>query len=38
MTFAVENLRVDQKAVDFADEMLAATESVPRGYGFVADR
>jgi four helix bundle protein len=38
MTFAVENLKVYQKAVDFADEILVATEQFPRGYGFLADQ
>lgn len=38
MPFAVENLKVHQKAVDFADEVLAATEAFPRGYGFLADQ
>ena len=38
MPFAVENLQVYRKAVDFADEVLAATEHFPRGYGFLADQ
>ena len=38
MPFAVENLKVYQKAVDFADEILAMTEQFPRGYGFLADQ
>jgi four helix bundle protein len=38
MPFAVENLKVYQKAVDFADEVLATTEQFPRGYGFLADQ
>ncbi|MFG0329947.1 MAG: four helix bundle protein [Phycisphaerales bacterium] len=38
MPFAVENLQVYQKAVDFADEVLATTEQLPRGYGFLADQ
>lgn len=38
MPFAIENLRVYQKAVDFADEVLATTEDFPRGYGFLADQ
>jgi four helix bundle protein len=38
MPFAVENLQVYQKAVDFADEVLATTEQFPRGYGFLADQ
>ncbi|TVQ64368.1 MAG: four helix bundle protein, partial [Phycisphaerales bacterium] len=37
MAFAVENLKVYQKAVDFADAILATTEGFPRGYGFLAD-
>ncbi|NNF42807.1 MAG: four helix bundle protein [Phycisphaerales bacterium] len=31
MPFAVENLQVYQKAVDFADRVLAATEHFPAG-------
>lgn len=38
MAFAVENLQVYQKAVDFADEILASTERFPRGYSFLADQ
>ena len=38
MAFAFENLNVYQKAVDFADCVLAATERFPRGYGFLADQ
>ena len=38
MPFAVENLNVYQKAVDFADHILATTEQFPRGYGFLADQ
>jgi four helix bundle protein len=36
--FAVENLKVYQKAIDFADEALATSEHFPRGYGFLADQ
>jgi len=38
MPFAFEKLLVYQKAVDFADHVLATTEQFPRGYGFLADQ
>lgn len=38
MPFAVENLALYRKAVDFADEVFTATEEFPRGYGFLADQ
>jgi len=38
MPFAVENLHVYRKSVDFADQILATTEHFPRGYGFLADQ
>ena len=38
MPFAVENLKLYQKTVDFADQVLATTEHFPRGYGFLADQ
>ena len=38
MAFMFENLEVYQKAVDFADRVLAFTEGFPRGYGFLADQ
>ena len=38
MAFAFEKLIVYQKAVDFADRIMAATEHFPRGYGFLADQ
>lgn len=38
MAFAFENLIAYQKAVDFADRALAATEGFPRGSGFLADQ
>lgn len=38
MPFAFEKLIVYQKAVDFADQVLAATEHFPGGYGFLADQ
>ena len=38
MPFAVENLHAYQKAVNFADEILAEAEQFPRGYGFLADQ
>jgi len=34
MPFAVENLQLYQKAVDFADDVLATTEHFPRGDDF----
>jgi len=38
LPFAFEKLRVDQKAVDNADAVCAATEPFPRGYGFLVDQ
>jgi four helix bundle protein len=38
MAFLFEKLIVYQKAVDFADRVLATTEHFPRGYGFLADQ
>ena len=38
MPFAIENLKLYQKTVDFADLILTATEHFPRGYGFLADQ
>ena len=38
MPFAFENLRVYQKAVDFADRAAARAEQFQRGYGFLADQ
>ena len=38
MAFTLEKLEVYQKAVDFADEIAALTESFPRGYGFLVDQ
>ena len=38
MAFMFENLQVYQKAVDFADQVLALSEQFPRGYGFLADQ
>ncbi|MBY0587091.1 four helix bundle protein [bacterium] len=38
MAFAFEKLLVYQKAVDFADTICSATESFPRGYGFLVDQ
>ena len=38
MPFMFEKLEVYQKAVDFADEVAALTESFPRGYGFLVDQ
>jgi len=38
MAFMFEKLQVYQKAVDFADQVAALTESFPRGYGFLANQ
>lgn len=38
MAFMFERLEVYQKAVDFADEVVALTEGFPRGYGFLVDQ
>ncbi len=38
MPFAFEKLIVYQRAVDFADEVCALTESFARGYGFLNDQ
>jgi four helix bundle protein len=38
MAFMFERLEVYQKAVDFADQIAALTESFPRGYGFIVDQ
>jgi len=38
MAFMFENLEVYQKAVEFADQIAALTESFPRGYGFLIDQ
>ncbi len=38
MAFMFEKLEVYQKAVDFADEIAALTESFPRGYGFLVSQ
>jgi four helix bundle protein len=38
MPFAVENLRVYQKSIDFADDVLAITTCFPRGFRFLADQ
>ncbi len=38
MGFMFENLEVYQKAVTFADGIVALTEGFPRGYGFLADQ
>jgi four helix bundle protein len=36
--FMFESLQVYQKAVDFADEVAASTESFSRGYGFLGNQ
>lgn len=38
MAFTFEKLLVYQKAIDFADAICSATESFPRGYGFLVDQ
>ena len=38
MTFHFEKLLVNQKALDFADEICTATEQFSRGYGFLVDQ
>jgi four helix bundle protein len=38
MAFTFEKLIVYQKAVDFADQVLSATEQFPRGYAFLSDQ
>ena len=38
MSFMFENLEVYQKAVDFADKIMALTEQFPRGYYFLTDQ
>lgn len=38
MPFMFEKLDVYQKAVDFADQTAALTESFPGGYGFLVDQ
>jgi hypothetical protein len=37
-TFQFEKLLVDQKSVDFADQLCSPTEQFSRGYDFVASR
>lgn len=38
MTFMFENLVVYQKALDLAERIVTLTESLPRGYYFLADQ
>ncbi len=38
MVFMFENLKVYQKAVDFADRAAGLTEGFPRGYRYLADQ
>jgi four helix bundle protein len=38
VSFDFEKLIVYQKAVDFADRVFTATETFPRGYGFLVDQ
>ncbi len=36
MAFLFEKLRVYQKAVDFGDDIVVLTETIPKGLGFIA--
>ena len=38
MAFLFENLRVYQKAVEFADTIITLTQTFPRGFYFLADQ
>ena len=38
MSFNVENLKVYQRAVSFADTIISATQDFPRGFYFLADQ
>ena len=38
MAFNVENLKVYQRAVDFADAIITTTQAFPRGYYFISDQ
>ncbi len=38
MAFLFENLAVYQKAMDFTEQIVTLTESLPRGYCFLADQ
>lgn len=38
MAFMFEKLEVYQKAVDFSDQIVELTETLPRGYGFLSDQ
>jgi four helix bundle protein len=38
MGFMFENLQVYQKALDFADEIVALSQEFPRGYHFLVDQ
>ena len=38
MPFMFEKLEVYRRPVDFADEVAALTEGLPRGYGFLVDQ
>ena len=38
MGYGVESLLILQKALDFADEVCAATEQFSRGYGLLVDQ
>ena len=38
MSFMFEKLDVYQKAVDFADDIVALADAFPRGYGFLVDQ
>ena len=38
MSFMFENLKVYQKAIDFAEQITSLTEQFPRGYYFLTDQ
>ena len=38
MAFMFEKLEVYQKAIAFADDVVASTQEFPRGYGFLVDQ
>jgi four helix bundle protein len=38
MVFAFEKLLVYQKAIDFSDQVCAATQTFPRGFYFLVDQ
>jgi four helix bundle protein len=38
MAFMFENLKVDQKALDLSEQIIAVSETFPRGYYFLSDQ